>query len=81
MFDRVERQCKKLIKKAHPITKEQCLKLERLLKEIELPYVTFFDGNGELTDNKIIHLSNEVFIVEDYFGEFRLPNELVESID
>lgn len=81
MFNRIKRQCRKLVQKATPITREQYLKLTRVLKEINLPYTTFFDCEDGITDNKIIHLSNDVFIVKDYFSDFRLPNELVESIN
>lgn len=80
MFNRVEKQCKKLIAKAHPITIEQSYKLTRVLGELGLPYTVFFDDD-EGIDNKIIHLSNDVFIVEDYFKDFKLPGELVESIE
>lgn len=80
MFNRVERQHKKLIQKATPITREQYLKLTKVLNELGLPYTTFFDYDDGI-DNKVIHLSNDAFIVEDYFGDFKLPGELIKSID
>ena len=76
MFDRVEKQHKKLIKKAIPITFEQYLKLNKVLEEIKLPYTTFFD-----CEDKIFYLSNDVFVVKDYFKDLKLPYELVENID
>jgi len=81
MFNRVEKQRRKLIKRATPITREQSLKLAKVLGEIGLPYTAFFDYEDGPTDNKIIQLSNDVFIVNDYFNDFKLPGELVKSID
>ena len=81
MLNRVERHRKKLIAKATPITREQCLKLTRFLNEINLPYTAFFDLEDDSIENKIVHLSNDVFIIKDYFNEFKLPSELVENID
>ena len=69
MFNRVEKHHKKCIKKAKPITREQFIKLTRVLAEIGIPYATFFDyGDGPL-DDKVICLSNDTFVVKDYFGE------------
>lgn len=81
MFNRVEKQRRKLIKKATLITREQYLKLVKVLEEINLPYTTFFDYKDGPKDDKIIHLSNDVFIIKDYFNDFKLPSELVESVD
>ena len=78
MFNRVEKQEKKLIKKATLITREQNRKLIKVLEEINLPYTTFFHSEG-LRDDAIICLSNDVFIVEDYFKDFRLPSEFFEE--
>ncbi len=68
MFNRVERYRKKCIKKATPITREQYLKLTRVLGEIGLPYTSFFDYGDGPEDDKIIHLSNDTFIIKDYFN-------------
>ena len=81
MFNRVEKYRRKCIKKAHPITREQYLKLTNVLAEIGLPYTTFFDYGDGPVDNKIICLLNDTFIVKDYFGDFKIPSELVDSID
>lgn len=81
MFNRVEKQRRKLIKKATPITREQSLKLAKVLEEIGLPYTAFFDYEDGPIDNKIIQLSNDVFIIKDYFNDFKLPSELVESVN
>ena len=81
MFNRVERYRKRCIKKATPITREQCLKLTRVLAEIGLPYSVFFDYGDGPVDNKVICLSNDTFIVKDCFEDFKLPGELVNSID
>lgn len=69
MFDRVERHRKKCIKKATPITREQWLKLVKVLAEIGLPYTTFWDYGDGPVDDMVICLSNDTFIVKDYFGE------------
>ena len=76
MFDRVEKQRTKLIKKATPITRKQYLRLRKVLEDIGLSYTMFFDG-----EDKVMQLSNDVFIAKDYFSDFRLPSELVESIE
>ena len=81
MFNRVEKHCRKCIKKATPITREQYLKLIRVLAEIGLSYSSFFDYGDGPVDNKVICLSNDTFIVKDYFGDFKIPSELVDSID
>lgn len=81
MFDRVEKHRIKCIKRATPITREQWLKLVKVLTEIGLPYTTFWDNKDGLIDDMVICLSNDAFIVKDYFGDFKLPDELVNSID
>lgn len=69
MFNRVEKHHKRCIKKATPITRAQFLKLTRALAEIGLPYATFFDYGDGAVDDKVICLSNDTFIVKDYFRE------------
>ena len=53
-------------KKAHHITREQYWKLNKVLDEIGLSCTTFFvDG----TEDKFVQLSNDTFIITDYFRE------------
>ena len=68
MFDRVERYRKKCIEKATLITREQWSKLVRVLAEIGLPYTAFWDHKDGPVDDMVICLSNDTFIVKDYFG-------------
>jgi hypothetical protein len=68
MFDRVEKHRKKCIKKATPITGEQWLELKKVLFKLGLSYTIFFNGDKK-TDDMVICLSNDTFIVKDYFGE------------
>ena len=69
MFNRVERYRKMCIKKAKPITREQWLKLVKVLADIGLPYTAFFDYGDGPEDDMVICLSNDTFIVKNYFGE------------
>lgn len=69
MFDRIERYRRKRTKKATQITREQYMKLARVLNDIKMPYSTFFNYKDGPEDDLVICLSNDTFIVKDYFGE------------
>jgi hypothetical protein len=71
MVDRVEEYRKECIRKATPITREQYLKLNKFLDEIGLPCYAFWDYNDPPYDvvDMIFRLSNDTFIIKDYFKE------------
>jgi hypothetical protein len=71
MIDRVEEYRKECIRKATPITREQYLKLNKWLDEIKLPCTAFWDHGEDISNpyDMIFRLSNDTFIIKDYFGE------------
>lgn len=69
MFNRIERYRRKRIKKATQITRQQSQKLIKVLAEIGIPYTVFYNYGDGSVDDKVICLTNDTFIVKDYFGE------------
>jgi hypothetical protein len=69
MIDREERYRRKRTKKATPIAREQYMKLARALNDIKMPYSAFFNYKDGPEDDLVICLSNDTFIVKDYFKE------------
>lgn len=80
MFDFVEMRKKKIMKNAVELTRYQYLQIIKVLKEIGLPYTTFWNFNSDdSTDDKFIQLSNNTFVVKNYFSDFKIPESYLEE--
>lgn len=82
MFDRVERQRKKMMKKAVSITRKQMNVLLKVLSDADMPCVVWWEYDADKnTDNKFLVIHNNVYVVYDYFNELKIPDELLEDAE